>query len=386
VSPVLAVVGALERRANQQHQSLKLLYIGQRSGVEAELAKEAGLAFTAVAGGKYRRVPGGLWHNLRYWRETLQNLRDLFLILTGALQSAYQLYRFKPDVIFNKAGPTGLPVGLAARWLGIPMVIHEPDVVPGMANKLLSKWASQVAVGFPAKYYSIFPAEKVVYTGTPVRPELLQTHSKAQARQFFFGDDVRGSATKPVVLIMGGSQGAREINELVGETLPQLTKKVRVLHVLGMQADLEAVQQAAAQAGVSAAAYHSTSYLGVDSLALAYQLADVVVTRSGASTIAELASLHKPTILIPNRVMAAHQVVNATVLMTEQAAEVLMDDKNPMAEIDPKRFSATILRIAGSATERQRLRRQIAAFDQSQATERLAGVIEAAAGRGRGAA
>jgi UDP-N-acetylglucosamine--N-acetylmuramyl-(pentapeptide) pyrophosphoryl-undecaprenol N-acetylglucosamine transferase len=367
---VLAVVDALERRAKRQGTRLQVLYIGRHRGIERELALAAGLNYVGVAGGKYRRAPGGVLHNLSDWRHTLLNLRDVMSLGLGVLQSLYQLWRFKPDVVFDKAGPAGLPVGLAAHWLGVPLVIHEPDAVPGLANRTLARWASKVAVGFPAELYSQFSASKVVYTGTPVRAEVLKKFSQLEAQKHFFGPHLT-DPSRPVVLVVGGSQGAQAINQLVEQALPKLLQKVRLIHVVGTANGDEIDRQSSDNGSC-----YVTDYLTAPELAQAYAAADLVVARAGANTIAELASLGKPTILMPNQVMAAHQMGNAEILRAAGAADILTDE----ASVDE--FTTHIFKLTGSSTQRRQLSQRIKHFDQSEATERLCEVVIQAAERG----
>lgn len=289
------------------------------------------------------------------------NLRDAFGIAIGTLQSLVIIIWFRPDAVFNKAGTVGLPVGIAARLLGVPMVIHEPDAAPGLGNRILSRWAAAVAVGFPAKSYRSWSKKKLVFTGTPVRQELLEG-SRADALKHFSLDPDR-----PVVLVLGGSQGARAINRLVAGSLDQLTKRCQLIHVTGAAEYGEISKRAGNH-------YRVFAYLKSD-FNLAYAAADLVVSRAGANTIAELALLSKPAILIPNRSVAAHQIHNAGLLGQADAAVVLDE-----LSLDPEAFSRQVLALAADKRRRALLADHIAAFAKKDAADYLASLICRVAG------
>ncbi|HEX7259724.1 MAG TPA: glycosyltransferase, partial [Candidatus Saccharimonadia bacterium] len=167
VSPVLATVDALRSGSNPP----EILFVGSHGGVEAGLSRAAGLPFRGILGGKFRRLPGaGIAGNLRQWRHIIWNLRDLLYMLVGTLQALWIIGWYRPDVIFNKSGPPGLPVGAAAWFLGIPMVLHEPDSTPGLGTRVMGRWATVIATGFPIQLYPLYLQKKLVHTGTPVQP------------------------------------------------------------------------------------------------------------------------------------------------------------------------------------------------------------------------
>jgi UDP-N-acetylglucosamine--N-acetylmuramyl-(pentapeptide) pyrophosphoryl-undecaprenol N-acetylglucosamine transferase len=349
----------LRRRDN----SLELLYIGQTGGVESGLARAAGLRFVGVLGGKYRRdASQAWWQRLADLPTLLLNLRDLIAIAVGTLQCLWWLGRFRPAVIFNKVGPAGLPVGLAARLLGIPTVIHEPDITPGLANRTLSRWAATIAVGFPTEYYRRFPAHKLVFTGTPVQAAAAGERVAAR-RHFGFQSD------RPLVLVTGGSQGAVALNSAVMSILLELLALAQIHHLTGSRDH----QRVAAQTKEAPAGYRLDADLPVKEMQQALAAADVVVARAGANTIAELAILAKPAILVPNREAAAHQLANAAALEKAGAA-LVVDDTNPQALLE------AVVRVLSARSQQRRLSDHIAAFAHPDAADRLAELILAAAG------
>ncbi|MEO7617773.1 MAG: glycosyltransferase, partial [Candidatus Saccharibacteria bacterium] len=210
ITPILATSAALKSLA----KDVDLLYIGQSTGMEARIAKNAGIAFAAIPAGKFRRLHDASLVNKLLNPQTLgANLVDSTRLVRGIMGSLVLLRRFKPDVVFIKGGYVGLPVGLAAHLLRIPYVVHESDVSPGLTNRILSKWASQIAVGFPEKMYKDFPKDKLNFVGNPVREEILKGHRLAGMAEFGLDDKL------PVIMVTGGSQGAAPLNDVVVESL-----------------------------------------------------------------------------------------------------------------------------------------------------------------------
>lgn len=347
--------------------SIECVYIGQRRGIEAELARAAGLRFVSVCGGKFRRLPGaGFWRNLIQLDNLLFNLRDIFLIAVGILQSWWILRRFRPAAVFNKAGPTGLPVGLACRFLKIPMVIHEPDIVPGINNRILSGWATAIGVGFPAELYSQLPKAKLHYTGNPVQPEVVAAQKATAIKQFNL------DPKRPVVVVVGGSQGAVAVNRAILAILPQLVQATQVVHVTGRE-DYDHVQAAAAEQHLDVAeGYHAVPFLPVAELGALYRAATIVVARAGASTIAELAALAKPAIILPNHESAAHQIANAKWLAAAGAAIVLPEEQ-------PQPLLTAITDLLAAPSTREDLAAHIARCAVADAPARLAKLVVQAA-------
>ena len=325
--------------------------------------RQAGLRFAGILGGKYRRAPqAAWWHRFTDIGSLLLNLRDILLIAIGSVQSLWLLGRFRPDAVFNKGGSVGLPVGLACRLLRIPMVIHEPDIIPGLGNKLLARWATAIAVGFPPELYPQLPAAKLSYTGNPVRPEVVA----GEQAPFSLSTD------RPVVAIVGGSQGAARINAAVVAILPELLKIAQVVHVTGAH-DRDHTAKAVANLHLpDPSGYQAVEFLPIAELGGLYRAATLVVARAGANTIAELAALGKPAIILPNHQAAAHQIANARWLAQASAAVVLADEQ-------PQPLLAAITELLASPAHLQALSTHIAACNTPNAAERLADLILQAA-------
>ncbi|HRQ86799.1 MAG TPA: glycosyltransferase, partial [Candidatus Saccharibacteria bacterium] len=220
----------------------------------------------------------------------MRNIGDAFLVFIGIIQSFVKLMVWRPDVVFTKGGYVCLPVGIAARWLRIPLVIHDSDAHPGLTNRILAKWATSIATGAPLEYYP-YPKEKTTYVGVPTR-KLYTPFSKMErhaAKQEW------GLATnKPLIVVTGGGLGAKRMNDTVVAVLKDLMKIGSVVLISG-ESHYDELRRQVPENSEDFQLYAFVS--GVYSL---FGAADVVVTRAVATTILELAALERPTILVPN--------------------------------------------------------------------------------------
>jgi UDP-N-acetylglucosamine--N-acetylmuramyl-(pentapeptide) pyrophosphoryl-undecaprenol N-acetylglucosamine transferase len=333
--------------------------------MEERIVAANGLAFASIKAGKFRRD-----HFASGWSKVLNahtlpaNARDAVRTLEGVGAALKILRGFKPDVVFLKGGYVSLPVGVAARMLRIPYVIHESDVSPGLANRWLGKWATKIAVGFPPKSYHDFDPGRIVYTGNPVRTELIAAH-RLEGLAMLHLDE-----TLPVVFVTGGSGGARQINEAVVAALPKLLKFAQVVHVAG-EHEVERVKFEVGRLGKlrHTERYHLHGFLMAE-MGPGLAAADVVVARAGATTISELAVMGKPTVLIPNYEMAGHQVENAKVLARRGAVRVLDGSK-----LTGESLAGEMKRLLDDPEELERLSKAIRPFGRTDAAEALAQVI-----------
>lgn len=288
-----------------------------------------------VAAGKFRRYAG--WSFSDYFKNWDTTLKDLVLgnffgfigFVGGILQSFGRMFlkKNRPDVIFLKGGFVGLPVGIVARMYKIPYVIHESDATPGLANRLLVKHATKVATSLPVEEIEgVEPDPKVILTGVPVAPEFKKvSESKQRQLKKAFGFDEE----KPLVVITGGSQGAQHINEAVREILPEMLKFTSVGLVAGRgryeeMVDLKKYEdwdKAKLKSNFRMWAFNSAMHELMGA-------ADVVVSRAGATTIAELAALAKAVVLVPfEQLPGSHQVKNAERLVSLSAVEMVKDSR-----------------------------------------------------------
>ena len=279
VTPNIALIPRLKELGYE------ISYIGSESGIEAQLIPEQGIPYYSISTGKLRRYLSA------------ENIKDSFRYLKGIGEAKKLLKELKPDVIFSKGGFVAVPVSKAAGKLGIPCVIHESDMTPGLANKMSFATAARVCCNFP-ETLEYLPKEKAVLTGTPIRQELL-TGDKMAGKDFCgFTDD------KPVIMVVGGSLGAVAVNDAVRKVLPELLKDFNIVHLCG-EGKLD-------ESLTGIPGYVQYTYIK-DELADLFALADVVISRAGANAICEICALAKPNLLIPLSKNASRgdQILNA---------------------------------------------------------------------------
>ena len=335
--------------------------------MEAKIVTATGIAFASIKAGKFRRdqaVGVSLLSKLLNPATLRMNARDLARVGQGIVGSLKIIRAYKPDVIFLKGGFVCLPVGLAARLLRVPYVIHESDVSPGLANRILSRWAKKIAVGFPTKSYPTFDKTRLVYVGNPVRPEILGAHRLAGLAAFNLSDKL------PVVLVTGGSQGAAEINDCLIAALPELLERYQIIHQTG-EGELARIKfELGRQAALPQMnRYHPYAFLMKD-MPLALAAADVIIGRAGVGTISDSAALRKPTVLIPNNQMAAHQMANARMLARMGAVRVIDN-----AQLTPERLVGEVRRILDNPDEAAQLGKAIGEFARPNAARELASLV-----------
>ena len=260
-------------------------YIGSYTGIEKELIEPFGIPYHGISSGKLRR----------YF--SVQNFTDPFRVLKGFREAHKLIRHLKPDVIFSKGGFVSVPVVLAGKRCKVPVIIHESDMTPGLANKIAIPSAAKVCCNFPETLKSL-PEGKAVLTGSPIRQELLSGNKIAAMDMCHFTSD------KPVILVIGGSLGAVAVNNAVREALPELLKDFQIIHLCGkgkMDESLKDVE-----------GYCQFEYIK-NELRNLFALADIVISRAGANAICELLALHKPNLLIPLSANASRgdQILNA---------------------------------------------------------------------------
>lgn len=348
IFPIVAVAKKI-RELVSEGGDLEFLFLGPDSELEKKAMDDALIPAKKISSGKLRR----------YF--SLQYIPDLCKIPLGILQSLWQLLIFMPDVVFSKGGYAGIPVVFAAWIYRIPIIVHESDIMPGLANQFSGRLAKKVLVSFPGAA-NFFSPEKVVITGNPIRDELAQG-SKDEARKIF--GLVEGRKT---ILIMGGSQGARAINQSIVRILPELLKKYEIIHQTGRN-EYDSVIQEAGRLGVKAGrgGYHPYPFLS-EELPHALAAADMIINRPGANSIGEIASNAKPAIIVPPNFSAnGHQSLNAYALQ-EAGAAVVLDQDNLGENI----FLEKIEEIMNSAELQFELAERIKKLHDPEAAKKIA--------------
>ena len=279
VTPNIALLPSLEKAGYE------IYYISSYDGIEKRLMADYNVKYYGIATGKFRR----------YF--DLKNFSDPFRVLKGYREARKILKEIKPDVIFSKGGFVSVPVVRAAGDLKIPCVIHESDMSPGLANRLCIPVADKVCCNFPETISKV-PAGKAVLTGSPIRAELMQGSIEAGYKLCGF------NSSKPVIMVIGGSQGAQSINEVVRESLDTLLKDFQIIHICGKE-KMDNLK-------LSVPGYKQFEYLKAE-LKDAFAMSDVVISRAGANAICELLALNKPNILIPlSAGTRGDQILNAS--------------------------------------------------------------------------
>ncbi|GAA2150699.1 undecaprenyldiphospho-muramoylpentapeptide beta-N-acetylglucosaminyltransferase [Nocardioides koreensis] len=369
--PALTIVPALTARLAAYGVATRVLWAGDPDGLEATVAASAGIAFQPLATGKVRRA------RTRWGMLTARNAGDMARVARGVVQARSVVRHFRPDVVLSTGGYAAVPIGLAARQLRLPLVVHEQTVRLGLANRVLVRGAARVAVSESSTLDLLPPRvrERTVVTGNPIRPELLAGEpSRAIAALGLHAFD----PGKPVVYVTGGAQGAVQINRLVSESLPWLLDRANVIHQCGAS-DVDALaERAAGLPAHLAARYRALGFL-TDALPDVLALADLVVSRSGAGTIAELTALGRASVLVPLASSAGdEQAHNARRLRDVGAAAVLE------GEVSSAQLESALGPLLGSGERRQAMARAAGAHGRPDAAQRLVDVLIEAAGAAAG--
>ncbi len=297
VTPNMALIPTLKQ------DGWDIEYIGSYSGMEKGLIENMGITYHGISSGKFRRY--------KNFKNFTQNFKDIFNVLAGINQASKLVKKIKPDVVFSKGGFVAVPVVLAAKKYGVPVVIHESDITPGLANKIAIPTAKAVCTTFPETLQHI--GEKAVHTGTPIREEIFKGNRSK-------GLEICGfNSQKPVILVMGGSLGAVKINKFIRQILKELTNDFQIVHLCGkgnLDKNLE-----------NTAGYKQFEYIS-DELPNIFACADIIVSRAGSNSISEFLALKKPSILIPLNARASRgdQILNAKSFEKQGFSMVLDED------------------------------------------------------------
>lgn len=338
VTPNIALIPELEKRGFEIH------YIGSKTGIEKELIGNFDIPYYGISSGKLRR----------YF--DVKNFTDPFRIIKGYSEAKSIIKQIQPDVIFSKGGFVTVPVVKAASRKGIPCVLHESDISPGLANRLCIPSAKVVCANFPETIANL-PENKAYLTGTPIRSEL------------FSGNRLKGldfcnfTANKPVILVIGGSLGSVRVNEAVRKILPELLDKYQVIHLCGkdkIDEDLQGTE-----------GYVQFEYIQKELCDL-LDAADLVISRAGANAICELLALHKPNILIPLSMEASRgdQILNAASFEKQGFSCVIREE-----ELTSEKLLAAVKEVEEN---KEQYKAAMSASNQQDAVVKVADLIEKA--------
>lgn len=295
VTPNIALLPAL-REAGFEPE-----YIGSYDGIEKKLIEEFDVPYHGIATGKFRRYLD------------VKNLTDPFKVIKGYGEAVQLMKELKPDIVFSKGGFVSVPVVLAARKCKIPVISHESDMTPGLANKIAKPAATKICCNFP-ETVQLLPKEKAVLTGTPIRQELLQGSRLAGLEFCGF------NSSKPVIMVVGGSTGAVHVNDAIRAILPKLLEDFQVVHLCGKGKSDESYS--------NTKGYVQFEYVNRE-LRDVFAAADIVISRAGANAICELLALRKPNLLIPLSAKASRgdQILNAR-SFEAQGYSLVLEEEN----------------------------------------------------------
>ncbi len=294
VTPNIALLPALKEAGYE------ITYMGSYDGIEKKLISDFDIPYVGIATGKLRRYLD------------LRNFTDPFRVVKGYNEARKFLKEYQPDVVFSKGGFVSVPVIRAAASLKIPCVIHESDMTPGLANKLCISAACKVCCNFP-ETLKLLPENKAVLTGSPIRAELSQGNKLAGLEMCGF------TANKPVIMVIGGSLGATNVNKAVRDALPKLLEDFQVVHLCGKDKMDNLL--------LTTEGYKQFEYIKSELKDL-FAMADIVISRAGANAICELLALKKPNILIPLPASSSRgdQILNAQSFEAQGFSIVINED------------------------------------------------------------
>lgn len=294
VTPNIALLPSL------RNAGYEITYMGSYDGIEKKLISDFELPYIGISTGKFRRYLD------------FKNFTDPFRVIKGFSEARKFLKTYRPDVIFSKGGFVSVPVVRAGASLGIPCIIHESDMTPGLANRMCISAAKKVCCNFP-ETLKLLPEDKAVLTGSPIRAELTQGNKLAGLNLCGF------SANKPVIMVIGGSLGAANVNKAVRDALPQLLTDFQVVHLCGKDKIDNLL--------LNTAGYKQFEYIKAELKDL-FAMADIVISRAGANAICELLALKKPNILIPLPAASSRgdQLLNAKSFEAQGFSIVIQED------------------------------------------------------------
>ena len=367
ITPLLS----LARELKTQAPNCQVIYVGHK-GDDFDNFTGSSHDFdfrVFINAGKFRRYHSGnrlaQLFDLKTWA---LNIRDFFRLPGSIASSVRIIRRFKPDAVFSKGGFVAVPVGIAAKLSRVPIVTHDSDTVPGLANRIVGRWARVHATGMPAKYYR-YPRHSIQYVGIPIDRRIKKVTPKIQSQ---CKQKLKLPPNSAVLLLSGGGNGSRRLNELmvsIARPLLEANLSLYIVHITGRSHE-SAVKTAYRQA-LSKNEQDRVVTIGFTQDFYAYSAAaDLVITRSGATTLAELGAAGKACIIIPSPYLTGgHQLKNATELQTQDAA-VVVDE-----QVDPDELLVMVSELLNNDHRRFELARNLYGTTRPDAAAKLADII-----------
>ena len=355
IFPIIAVAREIRRLG----LDTDFFYLGPEDAFGSILLSQEDIKMKAILAGKIRRY----WT----WQSVFQNIADvLFKTPLGLLQSFFYVFFLTPDLIFSKGGYGSIGPVIAGWILQIPIFIHEADIAPGLANRFLGRFGSQIFVSFPVDQTEYFSEDKMLSVGNPIRRELFAGSGEAAKKLF----DLQGA--KPLVLVLGGSQGAQKINDAILTILPEFLTHFELIHQTGEKNFKEVTEEARVVINKELEKYyHPSPFLNEIELREALAVANLVVGRAGSGGIFEIAALGKPSILIPLSISAQnHQVKNGYAYAKNGAALVIEE-----ANLTPRFFLEKLKYLFSHSEELEKMAAGAKSFAKPEAAKTIAQYI-----------
>ncbi len=301
-----------------------------------------------VRAGKFRRYPKDGWRQIYDFKTFALNFRDIFLVIIGIIQSFYILRKIKPDILFSRGGYVSVPVCLGAKLAKINYITHDSDMVPSLANRIVGGWAIANFISGPKEYYKYAP-DKMILTGIPI-DEKFKPLSTVQNKEY--REELQLDSKEKLLLVVGGGLGAKDLNSVVIRASEDLFEDIRDLRIIIISGNISIDHlKSEVDRYISVKYRKFVRFIEYTKELYKYSgVADLIITRAGATSLAEFSAQHKPLIVIPSSFLASgHQIKNAEVLRTKKAIEYIKDTdlkdnidilKNKILELikDPKKL------------------------------------------------
>lgn len=323
VTPLRAIADELNPNLHQLYVITDKGFYDQTSFLFREIEN---IKINKIFAGKYRRYRGKsfVWHIL-HSPTLLKNLRDVLYLLVGTIQAIFLILRFKPDVIFCKGGFVCIPVGVAARIFRKKIIIHDSDTRPGLTNRILSKWASKIATGMPGEFYP-YPESKMTHVGMPVNTGF---RPASQSDKQKYKSSLGFSRNQPILLVTGGGNGAKQINNLIREIAPDLLELGWGIEHIAGKGKSKGLIETKQNLGDNCKNWHIEEFTDMLPRIMA---SDVVVTRTSASTLQECANSKKSVVGIPSPNLL-DQIMNAEYFASKNAIVYLKEGNLSAAKL-----------------------------------------------------
>ncbi len=369
ITPILAVA----EEVKSINPEVKIIYIGQTGDPLGDIPqKHASIdEVYTVRAGKFRRYHTAGAKQLLDLPTLFKNIRDALFVVIGFFQSLKLLHEIKPNIIFVKGGFVGVPVGLSAAILRIPYITHDSDSLPGLANRIIAPWARIHAVALPKEIYSYNPS-KTVTTGIPLQANFVPVTDEIKRR---YRNQLKIPTDALQLFIIGGGQGAQRINSAVCKAVPHLMREFTNLYVVhGVGRTNEDVINSEYAAKLSTEELSRLSVFGYSSDVYMYSgSADVIITRAGATNLAEFAVQGRACIVIPSPYLTGgHQIKNAQYLQDNSAAVVISESD---IEADPNRLAKQVSELLKNNDKRQLLASSLTKYANPNAARDIATLL-----------